>query len=41
MDSTNGEVVSIKVSPIGSNPTTGYPEVMCPDCKRHFYWRPR
>lgn len=29
----------ILLDPIGQHPTTGYPEMVCPGCKRHFYWR--
>lgn len=26
------------VNPISHN-ENGYPEIICPDCNRHFYWR--
>jgi len=32
-------VKCIMLNPVGSNNITGYPKVICPNCKRHFYWR--
>ena len=29
------------VKPIGKHSLTSYPEVVCPSCNRHFYWRQR
>lgn len=26
------------VNPIGLFPNTIYPEIVCPDCKKHFAW---
>ena len=32
------ETTAITVKVIGKHPATGYPEVECPGCKRHFFW---
>jgi len=40
----SGKIANVKketfsVKPIGKHPLTNYPEVICPNCKRHFFWR--
>lgn len=39
MNNVTKEKSATIVTPMECNLLTGYPEIICPNCKRHFYWR--